>query len=171
MTEKEIYDLLKEKFPEALLEFNEEALQPFAVIQPQSAAKIAQFLRDDSRLEMDSLMNLSGVDLLTEEENRLQVVYHLFSYKLKHKFVIKANLEREKAEIPSVAMIWRTADWHERETYDLFGIQFTEHPDLRRILLPEDWEGYPLRKDYQTPDYYNGIPVPYPSEDGDLNDE
>ena len=65
-----------------------------------------------------------------------------------------------ETEIPSIAEIWRTADWHEREAYDLFGIKFSNHPDLKRILLPEDWEGHPLRKDYKTPEYYNGMPVP-----------
>jgi len=169
MTEQEIFDRLKEKFQDDVLELNSEGLQPFIVLKPGAIEKICNLLRDDDDFSFDALMNLSGMDRPEEEE--LEVVYHLYSFKHNHKITLKTRVPKSKPDVPSVAMLWRTADWHEREAYDLFGMIFTGHPDLRRILLPEDWEGYPLRKDYVTPDYYNGMPVPYPEEKGDLYDE
>lgn len=163
MTEKEIFENLKGKFKDSILEFNEEAVQPFINLKTEQVDKICTYLRDDEKLQFDGLMNLSGVDYPEE----LEVVYHLFSYSLNHKITLKAKVSKDKPDIPSVAMIWRTADWHEREVYDLFGVVFKDHPDLRRILLPDDWEGYPLRKDYVTPQTYEGITIPYPEEKGE----
>jgi NADH-quinone oxidoreductase subunit C len=81
---------------------------------------------------------------------------------LKHKLTIKVSASRENPQVKSVANIWRSADWNEREAYDLYGINFINHPDLRRILMPYDWEaGYPLRKDYKNPEFYQGMKVPY----------
>ena len=89
------------------------------------------------------------------------MVYHFASYQHKTIVALKAYLPRQEgASIPSLVSLFIAADWLERETYDMFGIQFTEHPDHRRILMPEDWTGFPLRKDFVTPDYYNSMPVP-----------
>ena len=151
-----IHQRLQERFGAAIREYHEEGLQPFAVIEPGRLAEVGAFLRDDPELRFDSLMCLSGVDTTKE----LVVVYHLFSYSLGHKFTLKVLLPREAPEVPSVSALWPTANWHERECYDLFGVIFTGHPDLRRILLPEDWEGWPLRKDYVVQEYYHGIRVP-----------
>jgi NADH-quinone oxidoreductase subunit C len=82
-------------------------------------------------------------------------------WKTIHHCALRVYVPLDDLHIPSVSRIWRTADWHEREGYDMFGILFDGHPDMRRILLPTDWEGHPLRKDYKTPDYYNGMKVPY----------
>ncbi len=98
-------------------------------------------------------MCLSGVDWV----NNLEVVYHIYSMTYHHKLVIKVPLTKDDPKIESVSGIWATANWHEREAYDLFGIIFENHPDLRRILLPEDWEGHPLRKDYIPQKEYKGI--------------
>jgi NADH-quinone oxidoreductase subunit C len=94
----------------------------------------------------------------------VEVVYHLYSMQHKHSLVLKVILPRWKGdqpgelpEVPSVASLWSTADWHEREVYDLSGVYFTGHPNLRRILCPEDWVGHPLRKDYEMPLEYHGI--------------
>jgi NADH-quinone oxidoreductase subunit C len=119
-------------------------------------------------------MNLSGVDDANGETKKdeegntqttggtLSVYYHLESTSIRHKLVLKASTPRENPEVSSVAEIWRVADWHEREAYDLLGIKFLNHPDLRRILMPYDWDaGYPLRKDYKNPEYYQGMKVPY----------
>lgn len=180
MTEKEIFESLKEKFKNDIIEFDEEAIQPFITIEAGATEKVCTFLRDNEKLEFDWLNNLSGLhypakEVPEESEEKpiaeLEVVYHLYSMKHRHKLVVKVRVPENNAKVPSVAMVWRTADWHEREAFDLFGIEFTDHPDLRRILLPDDWEGYPLRKDYVTPEYYDGIKVPYPEEDGDLKDE
>ena len=105
-------------------------------------------------------MCLSGVDLSPEDED-LSVVYHLFSDVHLHKVVIKAVVSKENPHLPTVENTWKTANWHEREAYDLFGIVFDGHSDLRRILLPDDWEGHPLRKNYKEPDTYRGMKVPY----------
>jgi NADH-quinone oxidoreductase subunit C len=103
-------------------------------------------------------MCLSGVDYTG---GKLGVVYHLNSMKLNQKIVLKVDLTVETLHVQSVESVWKTANWHEREAFDLYGIIFDGHPDLRRILLPDDWEGYPMRKDYQVPEYYNGMKVPY----------
>tara|TARA_Y100001970_G_scaffold51417_1_gene65074 strand:+ start:3944 stop:4525 length:582 start_codon:yes stop_codon:yes gene_type:complete len=118
--------------------------------------KVSDYLYGNKYLKFDYLMCLSGYDLAN---NKLGVSYNFYSTLLKHYLEVRIEVECE-IEIPSVAEIWRTADWHEREAYDLFGIKFSNHPDLKRILLPEDWEGHPLRKEYKTPEYYNGMPVP-----------
>ncbi|APF18278.1 NADH-quinone oxidoreductase subunit C [Caldithrix abyssi] len=161
MEAKDIFQKLKERFGEAILELNDEVLQPFIKIAPDKTNQIAQFLRDEDDLKFDFLMCLSGVDL---GEN-LGVVYHLYSMKLNHKIVLKTEVSKEKPDVHTVANIWRTADWHEREAYDLLGIHFVDHPDLRRILLPEDWEGHPLRKDYKPPKEWHGIPVTISEEE------
>jgi len=105
----------------------------------------------------DYLVNLTGMDYGKE----LGVLYQLYSMSHQHRFVIKIQLSRENPELPTVEQVWKTANWHEREAFDMFGIVFLGHPYLVRILTPVDWEGFPLRKDYQTQEYYHGIKVPY----------
>ncbi len=163
MEAEEIYQKLKNTFTDAILDFNEEVLQPFIKVSADKVDEIAEFLRDDDDLQFDYLMSLSSLDL---GEN-LGVVYHLFSMKLNHKIVLKVEVPTEKPDVKSVSHIWRTADWHEREAYDLMGINFLNHPDLRRILLPEDWEGHPLRKDYQPQKSWHGIPTTLKEEKQD----
>jgi len=102
-------------------------------------------------------MCISSYDLV--DNNRIGLAYNFHSTKLKQYIEIRIEFEHT-TEIESIESIWKAADWHEREAYDMMGVKFSNHPDLKRILLPEDWEGYPLRKDYKTPDYYNGMPVP-----------
>ena len=116
------------------------------------------FLRDAERTRFDLLMCLSGMDYTG---GKLGVVYHLNSTSLHHSITLKVQVTADAPHVESVAQVWKTANWHEREAFDMFGIVFDNHPDLRRILLPDDWEGHPLRKDYQVPEYYNGMKVPY----------
>ncbi len=163
MTSAEIYEKVRERFADKILEFNEEGLDPYIKIAPEAVAEVAQFLRDEDSLRFNSLMSLSGVDY----KDNLGVVYHLHSMIHRHKITLKVELPREHPVVPSVARIWLTANWHEREAYDLFGIIFENHPDLRRIFLPEDWEGHPLRKDYVVQEYYHGMRVPFPDLDPD----
>jgi NADH-quinone oxidoreductase subunit C len=174
-TVEEIFAVLKNKFPEAVLNLvNTQPVDPYIEVSPLEVDKISSFLRDTDGLLFDSLVLLSGVDDANGETKKdedggititggtLSVYYHLESTSIKHKLVLKASAPREKAEVVSVAEIWRSADWHEREAYDMIGIIFLNHPDLRRILMPYDWEaGYPLRKDYRNPEFYNGMKVPY----------
>jgi NADH-quinone oxidoreductase subunit C len=150
-----------------------DAIDPWAAVEPGRLVEACLFLRDDPRLRFDLLNCISGVDYLETDpkkaakagfEPHTEVVYHVQSFALNHRFTLKVMLPRWKddvagrlPEVPSVAHVWRTADWHEREVYDLSGVWFTGHPDLTRILLSEDWEGHPLRKDYEFPLEYHGI--------------
>jgi len=173
MIPADIIAILEERFGPAMTGKKLDLIDPFVTVDPTRLVEIGTFLRDDPRLRFDLLNCISGVDYLETDPKKapksgfdphLEVVYHLSSFIHRHRFVVKLILPRWKdgiegqlPEVPSVSGIWATADWHERETYDLCGVMFTGHPDLRRILLAEDWEGYPLRKDYEYPLEYHGI--------------
>lgn len=176
MNVEEILQKLKDKFPESEFSLdNELPVEPFLIVNPLDINIISEFLRDDESLLFDSLMNLSGVDdnnaqkVKDEDGNEklegrtLSVYYHLHSLKLGHKLAIKVSAPIEKPEVESVEPIWKCADWHEREAYDMYGLIFLNHPNLERILMPYDWEdgSYPLRKDFETPEFYNGMKIPY----------
>ncbi len=174
-TPEEIFNILKEKFGDTKIELvSSQPVESFITVNPQEIDKVCRFLFDNDELSFDSLMNLSGVDdangKKTTDQNgdniieggTLSVYYHIESTKHRHKLVLKASAQRENPEIKSVESIWRHADWHEREAYDLVGIIFLNHPNLTRILMPYDWEaGHPLRKDYKNPEFYHGMKVPY----------
>ena len=115
--------------------------------------EICEFLKSRPGFEFDFLADLCGFDRGPEEEPRFEVNYHLFSTKLHHRVRLKVPLHEDDAHVPTVTSVWRTANWHERETFDLFGIVFDGHPDLRRILLPDDWQGHALRKDFPLRGY------------------
>ena len=160
MTSQEIYTRLKENFGESILSLEEVVGDSYILVIPEAIADAGRYLAEDEALAFDSLMCLSGVDLNVKDTD-LAVVYHLYSMIHRHKVVLKTLVPKEDPHVPSVEQIWKTAQWHEREVYDLYGIIFENHSDLRRILLPDDWEGYPLRKDYQEPEFYRGMRVPY----------
>src|ERR1700760_4292309 len=103
--------------------------------------------------EFDMLSDVTGVDRGPEEEPRFEVNYHLFSTKRYHRLRLKVLVNQEDTHVPTTTNVWRTANWHERETFDMFGIIFDGHPDLRRILLPDDWQGHALRKDFPLRGY------------------
>lgn len=152
---KAIFELLSNKFPQSQLVFEEINPEPIIRVPVEIMTKIAQELRDNPQLNFTSLMCLSGLE--TAEE--FQVVYNLYSMKHNHKCHLRCGTSKDDPEIPSVSAVWRTAEWHEREAYDMFGIRFSNHPDLRRILCPDDWEGFPLRKDYVPQTEWHGIPL------------
>jgi NADH-quinone oxidoreductase subunit C len=154
-----IHGRLKDRFGEKIVAFQAETLQPWAVIAPDAIAEVAAFAKSDPALAFDNLLCLSAVDYPKEDPPRMEVVYHLLSYEHRHKFVLKVHLPREGAHVPTVEGTWAVANWHEREAYDLFGMVFDGHSDMRRILLPDDWIGHPLRKDWVDPDFYNGMHV------------
>jgi NADH-quinone oxidoreductase subunit C len=158
MTAQEIHDNLRAKFGDAVVEAKLDALQPWIRVAANRTKEIALFLRDDAAFQFDFMMCLSGVDY---NDGNLGVVYHLFSMVHKHKIVLRVNCPKEKPQIQSVHQAWATANWHEREAFDMYGIVFDEHPDLRRLLCPDDYPGYPLRKDFKVPEFYNGMKVPY----------
>jgi len=134
---------------------------PSITIPADQLSVVCQFLRDDERLFFDYLACITAIDNGLQT-NTVEVIYNLTSIPYEHNVMIKVIVPRNQPgdplpAVPSISHIWRTADWHEREAFDLVGISFTNHPDLRRILLPADWDGHPLRKDYQEPDRYHGI--------------
>jgi NADH-quinone oxidoreductase subunit C len=159
MEPKAIVEKLTAQFGDKITASNLEVPQPFAVVAADAIALVGAFLRDDRETQMDNLMCLAAVDYPKETPPRMEVVYHLYSYRFDQLFVLKVHLPRESPSVPSVEQIWGVANWHEREAYDMFGIRFDGHSDMRRILLPDDWEGYPLRKDWVDPEFYNGMHV------------
>ena len=145
---------IAEKFPESI---DKEQNKDWIQLKPENWLEIAKWLKSNESLYFDSLQCNTGMDL---GEGILESRYNLHSMKHLHKIEIRIKVSVEKPDIPSVEEVWRVADWFERETYDMFGINFIGHRDLRRILLPEDWEGWPLRKDYEEQETYHGIVVP-----------
>ena len=142
-----IIEIIKGKFPGEVAATGSFAGQTWAVLNRERLADICRFLKEDPDIKMDYLIDVTAVDHMPREP-RFEVVYQLHSMKHGHRLRLKVPVTEEDPSVPSVAPVWRTANWHERETYDLLGIVFTGHPDLRRILMPDDWEGHPLRKDY-----------------------
>ncbi len=132
---------LKLLFPDAVIDTGLQKNKPLAIIKKEELVKVARKVRE---MEFDNLSVITGVDY----GNRFEVIYNFFSYKKKQNLVLKVVLEHENPEVESVEAIWKVADWLERETYDLVGIKFSGHPNLKRILLPDGWIGHPLRKDY-----------------------
>ena len=159
MDAQAIHAALVTRFGERITGSALEAGSPFAIVATDAIAEVAAFCKADPALALDNLMCLSGVDYPKETPPRMEVVYHLFSYRQLHTFALKVQVPRENPAVPTVEGVWGVANWHEREAWDLFGIVFTGHSDMRRILLPDDWEGHPLRKDWQDPEYYNGLHV------------
>ena len=126
-------------------------------ILPDNWIKISKLLKNDSDLDFDYLMCITSYD---KGDNKIYgVAYNLFSTSKNHYLEVRVEADDGKS-IPSVVSLWQTANWHEREAYDMMGIHFESHPNLKRILLSDDWEGHPLRKNFKEPDYYHGMPVP-----------
>lgn len=174
MNATDIIHNLDENFGTVLKIKNLTSLDPYIIVAPDDWPTVAQYLRDDPRLHFDILNCITVVDYLEIEpakvakagfEPHLEVVYHLSSFTHRHRFVVKLLLPRWKGdavkqelpEVPSVCHLWPAANWHEREAYDLGGVLYTGHPNLVRILMADDWVGYPLRKDYEYPLEYQGI--------------
>lgn len=173
MNSAEIHQVLVARFGDKITGANHEALDPWIEVAPEAIAEVARFLKTDPALAFDALNNLCAVDYFEPDPKKqakfghaphLEVVYHLYSYARRHSIVLKVKLPRWKNDIPgelpevdTVSSVWAIADWHEREAYDLMGIHFKGHSDLRRILCAEDWVGHPLRKDYEFPLEYHGI--------------
>jgi NADH-quinone oxidoreductase subunit C len=155
MNAAEITALLKETFGGKILDSKVDGTNPWAVVESTSIVEVCTFVRNDTRLGMNHLELLGGVDF----KDRVEVVYIVTSLELGHRYTLKCRLPRENPSIRTVETVWAVANWHERETYDMFGVVFEGHSDHRRILLPDDWEGYPLRKDYKAPKTYRDMPV------------
>jgi len=166
-------DRLKAKFGNKITGSNLQAIDPWVEVSPAGLVEVCQYLKSEPDLDFKLLNCISGVDYFEPDpkkaakaafEPHLELVYHLSSVTKKHSLVVKVMLPRwnndipgEVPEVPTVSGVWKTADWHEREVFDLSGVRFVGHPNLRRILCPEDWEGYPLRRDYEMPLEYHGM--------------
>jgi len=149
--ESPVLAALKVRFPEALQSVSFYAGEVTVLLDKDSLLPVCRFLKDDTTMGLDYLSNLCGVDY-PDREKRFEVVYHLFSISHGHRINLKIRVA-DQEPAPSVCSVWRTANWHEREAFDLFGIPFEGHPDLRRILLTDEWQGHPLRKEYPTRGY------------------
>jgi NADH-quinone oxidoreductase subunit C len=156
MTPADITRLITDRFGDKIIAAFPSDKHPRVHVDAKNWRELAEFLIREPQLQLDWLANLSGVDYVADD--KFCVVYDLYSYDLRHTFAVKVFCPRDDAHIPSVADLWPAADWNEREAFDMFGIVFDGHPDLRRILLADDWEGFPLRKDYAFPREYHGIP-------------
>ncbi len=160
MQTEDLVHLLKNKLGDLSIA-TEDNTSPAAIrIERADIKTVLQELYQNPATYFDMLSCITGVDN-GPEANTMEVVYNLYSIPFNLQLMVKVELPRENPETDTVSDIWKTADWHEREAYDLFGIKFNGHPDLRRILLPADWEGHPLRKDYEHEEYYRGIKVEY----------
>ncbi len=150
-----IAEKIKEKFPAQVLEVVEFRDQVSVIVKKDQILAILAFLHDDPSMSLDHLQDLTAVDYAKKKEVRFEVVYSLYSMRHRHRIRIRAQVPENDPKIDSSVSLWAGANWHERECFDMFGIVFSGHPDLRRILMPEDWEGFPLRKDYplKGPDF------------------
>jgi NADH-quinone oxidoreductase subunit C len=160
LTFEELFSLVKEKCPHAAPVAEHSASPKILRIERACLRSVCVELLTNPAAYFDMLSCVTAIDNGPVAAT-MELVYNLYSIPYNHHLALKVVLERGAPEVESVSSIWRTADWHEREAFDLFGINFRGHPDLRRILLPADWEGYPLRKDYRHQEYYRDIKVEY----------
>jgi len=166
VTPEDIFKLLAGEFSDAVEGTTADVGHPYITIKPQAWPEVASFLQQSEQLQLNLLRSITALDLLADD--KLACVYDLMHVPtnipaelITHtfEFAVRIVTDRTSPQIPSVAHVWPAADWHEREAFDLMGIHFTNHPDLRRILCTDDWVGYPLRKDYEFPLEYHGIPA------------
>ena len=173
MNAKDIHARLLRPFRPWIVGADLEAIDPWIEVRADGLPEISRFLLKDRDLAIDMLHCITAVDYFEPDEKKaaavdwkphVELIYHLSSTVHRHRLVLKTQLPRwtddepgVPSEAPSVSGVWRTAEWHEREVYDLMGVYFLGNRDMRRILCPEDWEGFPLRKDYQMPTEYHGI--------------
>lgn len=161
----DIKEKLTDKFGKEIILQEIDGIMPILKVPAQEIERVCEFLLTDSQLYFDSLSCLTAIDN-GPEKGTMEVIYNLYSIPFDQKITIKIEVPRNaisdpNPKVPTVSNIWHSANWAEREAYDLLGIEFEDHPDLRRILMPSDWIGYPLRKDYQQQELYHGITVKY----------
>jgi NADH-quinone oxidoreductase subunit C len=155
MTQEEVLAQLKAQFGDAVGGLSETKGDRFVVVKGDRIVDVCRFLKETTGLEFDYCQDITAIDWPSRKV--IEVVFHLYSMEHRHGLVLKVEAAREDPSIPTVEGVWKAASWLEREVYDMFGVKFVGHSDLRRILLPDDWVGFPLRKDYQEAGGYHGI--------------
>ncbi|MFI5494307.1 NADH-quinone oxidoreductase subunit C [Actinoplanes sp. NPDC051859] len=165
----EVHDALEEAYPgfaDAIEKVVVDRGELTLHIKPEKIVEVCQVMRDDESLRFELCSSVSGVDYLGADARRLHVAYHLMSMTYRRRVRLEVAVAAD-GHVPSVTSVYPTADWQERETYDMFGVIFTGHPNLTRILMPDDWEGFPQRKDYPlggVPVEYKGAEIPPPDQ-------
>jgi NADH-quinone oxidoreductase subunit C len=154
-----VLEKLKARFGEGSIESSLFRDELTVVLPKEIIVEVCRFLKEESQLEFDLLADLCGIDMYTPIK-RFGVVYNLYSLKNKHRIRLKTFVEEEDPKLPTVTTVWGTANWHERETYDMFGVVFEGHPDLRRVYMPDEFEYFPLRKDFPLMGIPGSIPLP-----------
>jgi NADH-quinone oxidoreductase subunit C len=163
ITPDTIVKRLRDQFQDLILAVNHYRGDREITINAQSIKDVALFLKNEEGLEFNYLMDLTVVDYLGKKDIRFEVVYHFFSLKNNERIRVVAPIDEKKADLPSLYHIWKAANWFEREAFDLYGVHFSGHPDLRRIMLYKEFKGHPLRKDYKMKHRQPLIPM---SRDG-----
>ena len=141
-------DMVELHYKDAIIDSHNFRGDQTITVQKNVLVDLFKFLRDNPALDFNFLMDLTAVDYLNRKDNRFEVVYHFYSLKHNDRLRVKVPVSEEDCKIDSVSSLWKTANWYEREVWDLYGIKFNDHPDMRRILLYEEFKGHPLRKDY-----------------------
>jgi NADH-quinone oxidoreductase subunit C len=152
MESEEQLTTLQRKFESQIVETKEQWGEVTVVLKPEAIVPACEFLRDEPQLRFTYLVDICGVDLGLEADPRFEVVYHLYSLEHRQRIRLKVRVS-DGESVPTIIPVWPNANWYEREVYDLFGVEFAGHPDLRRLLMPDDWDGHPLRKDYPLRGY------------------
>jgi NADH-quinone oxidoreductase subunit C len=143
---------LQDRFGAAIVEWKEQWAELTVVVKPGAIASVCRFLRDEPRLNYNFLSTITAVDLGIEADPRFEIVYHIYSIAGRHRLRLKVRINEDE-QVPTVTVVWPSANWYEREVFDLFGLEFDGHPNLRRIMMPDDYEGHPLRKDFPLRGY------------------
>ena len=154
-----IVNKVKEKFGDAVVEVSDFRDDLSITIRKDQIVELAKFLKEEDDLQFVMCKDVTAIDWATRK-NRFTTVYHVYSFKVNYTLRIKANIDNDPPEIESVASVWRSAEWYERETFDMYGIKFTNHPDLRRMYMPEGFEYNPLRKDFPVLGVPGSLPLP-----------
>lgn len=153
MKPSELLNIIEAEFGDFILESSDQGFDPYIVVEPDALRDVSFFLRDDERMKFDFLRTSLGIDKI----DLIESLFVVYSYELKHQLIVKVELNHKKPEVDTVSDIWKAANWYERESYDLLGINYKDHPDLRRLMMPHDWVGHPLLKDYKSPKKYHDM--------------
>ncbi len=155
-----VVEAIKARFPDAVVATHAWRGDDTVILKRESLVDVCRFLKTDPAMDFNLPVDVCGVDYLGKKEPRFEVVYHFYSIDKRHRIRLKVEVDEDDCWVPSVIGVWKGVDWFEREAWDMMGIRFEGHPDLRRILMYEEFEGHPLRKDYPQRGYQPLMPMP-----------